>query len=95
MLITIQLGRSIRIDIRTDRELLSRLSSLEETTDRLSEDLRIIDTQLECYVRSEDLIDQNLVEDYLAEADELRARLDSIDFWKADRYHKHKVPDET
>lgn len=90
MLVTIQLGRRIRIDIRADRDLLNRVSALETEVDKLREDFRMLNDGLREYALAEDLVDAELLYEYFSEADEIRSRIASIDFWKADRNHSHK-----
>lgn len=94
MLVTIQLGKRIRIDIRADKELLDRVSAVEIATERLYEDLRTLESRTGDFALADDLLDPELIEDYLSEAEELRSRVADIDFFKADRHHSHKAEGE-
>lgn len=93
MLITIQVGHRLRIDIRADRDLLDRMKALEAEADRLGEEVRQLESERGDYLLRDDAPEIELVEEYIALAERLRQESSDLNFWKADRNHSHKEPD--
>jgi hypothetical protein len=100
VLVTIQVGRRLRIDIRADKDLLDRVRALETEAERLAEDLRQLEASQEDYLLADDAPEIELVEEYIALAEKLRQEASDLGFWKADRNHSHpqyaeKAPTES
>lgn len=93
MLITIQVGHRLRIDIRADKDLLDRIKALEAEADRLGEEVRQLESERGDYLLRDDAPEIELVEEYIALAEKLRQEALDLNFWKADRNHSHKAPE--
>lgn len=85
MLISISLGSRIHVSIRIDKDLLERMTQLENEVQSLAEDHQSLQASI-----SEYALAANLADEYLAKFDDLRSRIENIDYFKADRHHAHK-----
>lgn len=93
MLITIQVGHRLRIDIRADRDLLARVEALEAEADKLGEEVRQLESGMGEYLLKDDVPEIELLEEYIADTTKLQQEVSDLNFWKADRNHSHKEPE--